>query len=294
MKIAFIGCVDFSAAMLDMLLNHPDTELVGVVTRKQSRFNADFQDLSPLAEQAACPVFVSSGSDQTEMAAWLRARRPEIIYCLGWSSLLPAELLAIPPLGVVGYHPAALPQNRGRHPIIWALALGLEQTASTFFQMDETADSGDILSQIRVTIDTQDDARSLYQKLIDTALPQLHALTRTLANGTASRTPQDHQLANSWRKRSARDGCIDWRMSAGSIHNLVRALAPPYPGAHCIHAGQEIKVWRTRPVSEAPNNIEPGKVLAVAGARIRVQCGNGAVELLEHTFDPLPQEGSYL
>lgn len=294
MRIAFIGCVDFSAAMLNGLLNHPDAELVGLVTRQQSAFNADFQDLSPLAKQAACPVFLSSDSNQGEMAAWLRERQPEVIYCLGWSSLLSAEVLAIPPLGVVGYHPTALPQNRGRHPIIWTLALGLEQTASTFFLMDETADSGDILSQVSVAIDTQDDAGSLYQKLIDTALPQCHALTCALAGGTVSRTPQDHRLANSWRKRSARDGCIDWRMSAASIHNLVRALARPYPGAHCICKDQEIKIWRTCPISGVPGNLEPGKVLNVAEGRIQIKCGDDAVELIEHAFDPLPQEGSYL
>ena len=153
MRIVIIGCVDFSAAMLGMLLDHPEAEIVGLVTRNESSANADFHDLQPFARQAGCPVFLSTGKDQQTMAAWLRERQADVIYCLGWSLLLTAEVLAIPPLGVVGYHPAALPQNRGRHPIIWALALGLEQTASSFFLMDEGADSGDILSQTPVDIE---------------------------------------------------------------------------------------------------------------------------------------------
>ena len=84
-------------------------------------------------------------------------------------------MLTLPSLGLVGYHPALLPQNRGRHPIIWALALGLEETGSTFFFMDEGADTGDILSQRRVPITPEDDAGTLYDKLTTTALDQINA-----------------------------------------------------------------------------------------------------------------------
>lgn len=294
MKIVFIGCVKFSAAMLRMLVDHPDVELVGIATRNKSDFNADFQDLQPLAEQARCPVFQSTGNDQAAMSDWLRERQPDIIYCVGWSFLLSAEVLTIPAVGVLGYHPTALPLNRGRHPIIWALALGLKETASTFFLMNEDADSGDILSQIPVDIDLSDDASSLYEKLIQVATPQLKELTSALAMNKAKPTPQNHALANYWRKRSVNDGCIDWRMSAKNIRNLVRALTHPYPGAHCEHEGNEIKIWHVREVGESINNIEPGKVLAVTSEYIRVKCGDGVLDITEHTFSPLPKKGSYL
>ena len=88
-----------------------------------------------------------------------------MIFCFGWSSLLKERVLNIPPMGVIGYHPAKLPENRGRHPLIWAIALGLENSASTFFFMDKGADSGDILSQVDFNISYQDDAQSVYQKV---------------------------------------------------------------------------------------------------------------------------------
>ena len=69
-------------------------------------------------------------------------------------------------MGVIGYHPAALPKNRGRHPLIWALVLGLKKTASSFFIMDERADSGDVISQEEIIINDDDDASSLYAKMI--------------------------------------------------------------------------------------------------------------------------------
>jgi len=292
MKIVFIGCVEFSAAMLDVLLDHPDAELVGLVTRTDANLNADFQDLRPQAQRAACPLFTDE--DSSEMAAWLRERQPDVIFCFGWSRLLAADILAIPPLGVVGYHPAALPQNRGRHPIIWALALGLKHTASTFFLMDEGVDSGDILSQQTVAIEPTDAAADLYRKLTKIAREQLTTLISALSNGTVHRTPQDHSAANYWRKRTAADGRIDWRMSAQNIHNLIRALARPYPGAHCEQDSQAIKIWRARPTLAGSDNLEPGKILSLNGNRITVKCGEAAIELLEHDFQTLPQEGAYL
>ena len=76
-------------------------------------------------------------------------------------------------MGIVGYYPAALPSNRGRHPLIWALVLCLTETASTLFFMDEGADSGDILDQRQVSILPSDDAKSLYQRITQVAISQI-------------------------------------------------------------------------------------------------------------------------
>jgi methionyl-tRNA formyltransferase len=202
--------------------------------------------------------------------------------------------LALAPLGVIGYHPAALPQNRGRHPIVWTLALGLRETASTFFFMDERADAGDLLSQRRLEISPDDDAGDLYRKLTALALAQLSAFVPQLARGGYPRTPQDHSQANTWRKRTKADGQVDWRMSAGGIHNLVRALARPYVGAHCLWEGREIKIWKTALEDTAPDNCEPGKVLAHDGGAPIIKCGAGALRLLQHEFPALPPIGGYL
>lgn len=295
MRIGFIGCVDFSAAALRHLLTLPQAEVVGVVTRRASSFNADFADLTTITEPAGIPVFHADGADQDAMAAWLAERRPDVLYCFGWSYLLRRPILDLAPLGVVGFHPAALPANRGRHPLIWALALGLTETASTFFLMDDGADTGPILSQQPVTIAYEDDAASLYAKVTAVALEQIGAFTAALADGTAAPRPQPPGSGNAWRKRGRADGEIDWRMSGEAIRNLVRALTHPYVGAHCTCQGQDVKVWRVA-VGDWPEvNIEPGKVLrSSAAGGLVVKCGDGAVILLDHAFETLPEEGSYL
>lgn len=292
--MAFIGSVKFSYETLKTVLSLNEATVVGVATRRASRFNADFVSLEDVARKAGVSCLVLERNDQAVLHQWLAALKPDVIYCFGWSYLLGREILSVAPLGVVGYHPAALPMNRGRHPIIWALALGLTETASTFFFLDEGVDSGDILSQVFVPIEPDDNATSLYQKLIEAAKMQIPAFTRALAAGTYKRIPQDHTKANYWRKRTKADGEIDWRMSARTIHNLVRALAHPYPGAHFVWQGREIKVWRSEIVPCTLSYVEPGKVLAVDSSGILVKCGEDALRLVEHEFTELPREGSYL
>lgn len=294
MRVVFIGCVNFSFSALDKLLTLKNAEVVGIVTRKGSSYNADFCSLESLAFKAGIPCFFFNVNNQSAMAQWIRVLNPDVIYCFGWSSILKEEILSVPPLGVVGYHPAALPQNRGRHPIVWALALGLNKTASTFFFMDEGIDSGDILSQQFIDIEESDDAATLYQKLTIIALDQIANFTKQLASNKYPRISQDHTLANNWRKREKRDGQIDWRMTVASIHNLVRALTRPYVGAHYTFEGTEIKIWKTELIHLDLVNIEPGKVLKVEGPNIIVKCGTGAIKLVEHDFEILPKEGWYL
>ncbi len=279
MKIVLIGGVKFSAVMLEQLLNLPD-EVVGVCT-KESRFsNSDQFDLGPLAIQHEIPFKHVADVNDTENLEWIASLEPDLICCFGWSQLLGTRLLGIPHNGVIGFHPAALPSNRGRHPIIWALALGLTETASTFFLMDEGADSGDIVSQRYIAIDEDDDAGTLYGKITATAASQVQEFIPNLSHGNVNRVTQDHSKANYWRKRTHTDGRIDWRMSNTAIHNLVRALTVPYSGAHFDYKDQQVKVWRAEIVEEPMANLEPGLVLAVDFGLIIVKTGRGAIRLL--------------
>lgn len=294
MRIVFMGCVQFSLEILEHLLKIKEAEIVGIVTRRKSSFNSDFSSLGPLATTCNIPCYYADKTNQLDMAEWIKKLSPDTIYCFGWSFLLKKAVIDIPSIGVIGYHPAALPANRGRHPIIWALALGLNETASTFFFIDEGADTGDILSQVFVSIEKKDDALSLYRKLSSVALLQVNEFTKSLANNICVRVPQDQTGANYWRKRNREDGKIDWRMPAMGVYNLVRALTRPYVGAHCIYKGKEIKIWKTEIINANYGNIEPGKILELDGRSLHVKCGQGELRLVEHEFEVLPKVGEYL
>lgn len=278
MRIVFVGCVDFSRSALEKVLQLGG-DVVGVCTLRNSAFNADHSDLSDIAVRHKIPCLDVPDLNTNDSLAWLKERQPDVVFCFGWSRLLKREFLSIPRLGVVGFHPAALPQNRGRHPVIWALVLGLKETGSTFFFMDEGADSGDILSQEIIKISDDDDAGLLYQKITRTALEQIENFLPRLSDESFEKRAQAPSATNSWRKRQRADGLIDWRMSAQSIHNLVRGLAKPYVGASFMHEGVEFKVWKTERVTNVPTNIEPGRVIQ-GGACPVVKCGEGAVGLI--------------
>ncbi len=293
MKVLFIGCVEFSQSSLEKLIEI-GANIVGVITKEKSKFNSDFVDLSDCCKSRHIPYFYSNDVNSTETLNWVKKVNPDIVYCFGWSSLLGSEFLSLPPKGVVGYHPASLPNNRGRHPIIWALVLGLTETASTFFMMDEGADSGDIISQEIVKITNDDDARTLYDKLVQVSLKQISLFHRTLIEGTASFKKQDHTRATYWRKRTKDDGRIDFRMTSVAIYNLTRALTRPYVGAHILYGKDEIKVWRVRPEKAGMPNLEPGKVLSVKNREIVIKTFDGAIRLLDHEFVELPKVGEYV
>ena len=180
MRIFFVGCVAFSRACLETLLEitraAPDIMLVGVTTKKHSAFNADFCDLAPLCIKHQIPYHYTSNINDQESIAFMHSCKPDVVYCFGWSALIGQEILSHYP--VIGYHPAALPQNRGRHPIIWALALG----ASSFFLMDTGADSGAILSQVPFDIAPNDTAKSLCSKVESIAKTQIQDFTMLLRN----------------------------------------------------------------------------------------------------------------
>jgi len=249
-KIVFIGCVELSNSLLQKLIKL-EADIVGVITKKESNFNDDFVDLSGTCIQNNISYIYTKDINSEDTINWVKSLKPDIIFCFGWSQILKKEILDIARMGVVGFHPTLLPKNRGRHPIIWVLVLGLKKTGSTFFFMDEGADSGDILDQKEVLIRLDDDAKILYNRIIKIAEKQIEDFLPKLQTNTYTRTPQNHSEATYWRKRTKEDGRIDFiKMNAKEIYNLIRGLTHPYCGAHIVYKGKEIKIWTIKELNK--------------------------------------------
>lgn len=293
MRVLFIGTVEFSLHTLQKLLELK-INIVGVCSKKSSDFNNDFTDLRPTCSSNLIPYLNVEDINSPTNVKWIKNLSPDVIFCFGWSSLIKKEVLNIAPLGVIGYHPTKLPQNRGRHPLVWTLALGLEESASTFFFMDEGADTGDILSQVDFQITYDDNAQTIYDKVTNIALSQIESFVSKLEKGNYSKVKQDDLYSNSWRLRNEMDGLIDFRMSSRAIYNLTRALSKPYIGAHIIFRGENINIWKVKEIDIFNENIEPGRVLKVNKKSFIVKSYDSAVEILEHGFKILPQVGDCL
>ena len=292
MRIVFVGSVYFSFKMLEHLLKLR-ANIIGIVSKGKSKFNSDFHDLTPLSKSYETPNLITNDINDKKTIKWITHLKPDVIYCFGWSNILKKPLLGIPKKGVIGFHPTMLPLNRGRHPLIWAKVLGLKKSGTTFFIMDEGADSGPIISQKLFLIEEKDTAYNLYEKIISNGLKQVEEITHELKNNIEKRVPQ-LKISNYWRKRTKADGRICFSMTSAAIINLVRALSKPYPGATCIFDDNEIIVRSVRKGNCMNINLEPGKVISIYKNNIEVKTGDGSVVLVEHEFNELPEVNQYL
>lgn len=295
LKIGFIGCVESSREFLSVLVDVPGVKVCAVVTKDKSAINSDFADLTDICEDKCIPYHYELSNQRDLSRIFLEEFELDLIYCFGWSYLLDDKMLSLPKIGVIGFHPAKLPKNRGRHPIIWALALGLDETASTFFKMDLGVDSGEIISQKNIMISLSDNAKDLYKKIIIAAIQQLKDFTLQFINHEVQFISQDQTQASSWRKRSREDGLIDWRMSAESIYNLVRALSPPYPCAEFRIGETYIKVSKCSVIlGQYAKNLEPGFILERSPDSLLVKVAGTDAVLVEDLMIDLEIEGDYL
>lgn len=293
MRIVFIGCVDFSQHCLQELIKRNEN-VVGIFSKKISTYHSDFKDLWPIAKKNGIPIFDVEDINDVAVENKMRGLKPDVIFCFGWSQILKKNILSIAPWGVIGTHPALLPKNRGNHPIIWALVLGLTESGLTFFKMNDRVDGGDIISQEKFKISPSDNAADVYAKVKLSASGQLRKLLPLLKSNQLKIRKQNLSEGNYWRKRSISDGRIDWRMSSEAICNLVRALSHPYVGAHCEMKGVLIKVWKVSKITCGKRNIEPGRVLKVSGKVIIVKTFDAAIKLENHEFVEMPKVGGYL
>jgi methionyl-tRNA formyltransferase len=294
LRAVLVGCIRFTETCLVELLES-GVDVVGVLTLspEQAGFHADYVDLGPLCDRHGIPIYRVENINDPEVVAGIKSSNPDVCLVFGWSQLISAKILAAIPC--VGSHPALLPQNRGRHPLIWARVLGLKETGLTFFRLGVGADDGPILCQARFSIDDSDDASTLYAKMEDSARRMIPDLVEKLVAKDPGEE-QDHSRANSWRKRDKGDGQIDFRMSSRQIDLLVRALTHPYVGAHVVCGDREVKVWGTRmdTLPEDFRNLEHGKVVKTTGDEITVRSGDGFIVLTEHGFVEVPPVGTYL
>lgn len=284
-RIVFIGAVDFSAHCLqEVCLQTANVVAVLNPEPQGSHYNSDYADLAPIAAEYHLPLFRFRKISDPETVTLLKTLQPDVIFVFGLSQLIPPDILALPPLGCIGTHPALLPRNRGRHPLIWALVKGLSESGLTFLYLDEGTDSGDILWQRSFLITLDDTSATLYLKIKGLASVAIKEFLPQLESGVVPRIPQDHTLATYWRKRTYADGEINWRGTSLSAYNLIRALTHPYSGAHTFLQGRLIVIWRSRLLSR-PTDSQParlrGEIVSRTENSFVVACGEGTLEVLE-------------
>jgi methionyl-tRNA formyltransferase len=185
-------------------------------------------------------------------------------------------------------HGSLLPKYRGRVPVNWAVLRGETRTGATLHEMIEKPDAGRIVDQETVAILPDDLAVDVFRKVSAAAARVLERSLPKLVDGSAVLRPQDLSLGGYFGGRRPEDGRIDWSLPAKRIHDLVRAVAPPYPGAFTEVDGKRLRVLRTRLMAET-GTAQPPPVLYERNGRCFAACaGGGILELLELELDGKP------
>lgn len=206
----------------------------------------------------------------------------ELLFAVSWRYLVPASVFRTPRYGAFVFHDSLLPEYRGFSPTVWAIANGADHTGVTLFEMNDGVDTGPVVAQERVAIGESETIATVLERVTETYLKLLEANLPGLLAGTAQGTPQDETRATYCRRRTPDDNRIDWSRSAREVHNLIRAVTKPYPGAFTTLGGRRLTVWSASLAAHVPNQTagNPGRVAAgLDRTGAVVATGNGAVVL---------------
>jgi methionyl-tRNA formyltransferase len=153
------------------------------------------------------------------------------------------------------------------------------------FHLVEAADAGDIAGQVSIPIDIEDDAASLYDKIVDAGRTLMDDVYPRLAAGEVPRTPQDDEAATWWPRRRPEHGRIDWTRSAQDVYNWIRGQSHPYPGAFSFLEGTRVTVWAANPPADDHAFVTPGELVYRDGDALGVGAWEGLVELTRVEVD---------
>lgn len=208
--------------------------------------NQWFGSVRGLAEAHGLRVETPEDPNTIEWIAEGRRARPDFIFSFYYRHLLNAAWLALPPRGALNMHGSLLPKYRGRAPVHWAIIEGESVTGASLHYMVEKPDAGALVDQQSVPISENDTALEVSMKVAEAAQRTLARSLPKLIAGTVAGRAMDLTQGSYFGRRRPEDGRIDWRQSARRVHDLVRAVAPPFPGAFTEVKGFRLTFLETR------------------------------------------------
>ena len=250
-----------------------------------------FTSVAELAAKAGIPVITPESASEPDVQARIAAIAPDYIFSFYYRQMIPMSVLNLAKIAPLNMHGSLLPKYRGRVPINWAVLHGETETGATLHVMAEKPDAGDIVAQQAVTIGPDETAGEVFGNVTAAAAETLKSVLPQLLKGDVPRRPNNLSEGSYFGGRKPEDGRIHWDQTAAQVYNLIRAVAPPYPGAfsdiQTTSGIQRITVNAARRL-DTPFDLKPGiyridsKVIGVCG-------DNMAVELTDFTpttFDP--------
>lgn len=282
MKIGLIGSVRSSLITLEKLVQY-HFDIVGVWGYEVADVTniSDYCSLREFAELHNLRFYPFQKVNDVTVKSEVMSAKLDVLFVVGLSQLVDMDIIRLPRLGCVGFHPTKLPRGRGRAPLAW-LVLKEKEGAATFFKIEENADCGMIHVQEPFKIVEEDDVTSVVEKLEIAMKVALDKWLPCLLEENLFGKEQDEREVTCYAKRTPVDGCIDWGDEAKNIDRLVKATSRPYPGAYSFWGNCKVVIWRSRyRESGFPVGVV-GRVVGFNGTHPVVQTGDGFLEIIDH------------
>jgi len=274
-KIVFMGTPDFSVPILQNLIQS-EYEVVLVVTQpdrpKGRKKTLTAPPIKVEAEKQQIPVF--QPEKLTDAYEEIIAYEPDLIVTAAYGQLLPNALLEAPKYGCINVHASLLPELRGGAPIHYAIMQGKKETGITIMYMAEKLDAGDILTQVKVSIDEKDHVGTLHDKLSQAGAQLLIKTLPQLFANQINPVAQDDQQATFAANIKRAQERIDWYQSNEEIYNHIRGLHP-WPVAFTTYQNNAMKVWWAEMDDTKYSKGSPGEIVQINdNQNFVVVCGN--------------------
>ena len=242
-----------------------------------------FGSVAKVCAEKNIPFITPSANELVGLIPKIQALAPDYIFSFYYRFMIPQQILACAKIAALNMHGSLLPKYRGRAPVNWAILHGETETGASLHVMEAKPDAGDIVGQAAVNIDPNETATDVFGKVSQAAVSVIDSALPSLLKGTVPRRPNELQKGSYFGGRKPADGQIHWNQTAKQVHNLVRAVAPPYPGAFTDHDGKRMIVARTSLNGPFPANLDLGVYgIQVVDNRVFGICGDHqAVEVLE-------------
>jgi len=279
-KIVFMGTPEFAVPSLDILVKNGFNVacVVTVPDKPQGRgLKLSQSEVKKYALEHNLPILQPEKLKDEKFIKYLEELSPDIIVVVAFR-ILPREVYSLAKLGAFNLHASLLPKYRGAAPINWAIINGETKTGVTTFFLDDKVDTGNIIFQEEVDINSDETAGDLHDKLMQIGANLVLKTVHAILNNNAPRIQQSDLKATPALKIFKEHCKIDWNNPMEKIHNLIRGLSP-YPAAFTTYKGKIIKIYKSEKTNTKVDLL-PGSVL-VTKEDLFVACNDSYLKIIE-------------
>ena len=270
-----VGCIKAlleAGIQIELVVTHAD----------DPHENIWFGSVAALCQERGIPYVQPEASDLLELLPQFKKIAPDYIFSFYYRYMITSDILATARIAALNMHGSLLPKYRGRAPVNWAILHGETETGASLHIMEAKPDAGDIVGQVAVPIDPDEDATAVFAKVSNAAIEVMQAALPELLQGRVPRTPNVLTNGSYFGGRKPEDGHIHWNQSAKQVHDLIRAVAPPYPGAFTDWQGARMVIAKSKLNPLLPSSIDLDQLgIQVVDNRVFGICGNHqAIEIM--------------